>query len=50
MTKGTRDEFYYYASQSKERKMKRILTGMQKKPGYKDTDKKQGQMKMSDYF
>ncbi len=57
MTKGTRDEFYYYASISKERKMKRILTGMQKKPGYKTAEKlkekplkTEAQTKMSDYF
>jgi Fanconi anemia group M protein len=49
MTKGTRDEYYYYSSQNKERKMKSILTGMQKKPGSKKT-KKEGQTKMSDYF
>jgi Fanconi anemia group M protein len=48
MTKGTRDEFYYYASTSKERKMKNILTGMQ---GKKKTKKKKpsGQTKMTDF-
>lgn len=30
MTRGTRDEYYYYASASKERKMKGILRGMQR--------------------
>ncbi len=45
MTRGTRDEFYYHASKNKEKKMMRILTGMQKKPG-----RKVGQTKMEDYF
>lgn len=30
MTKGTRDEYYYYASDNREKRMKKILTGMQK--------------------
>ncbi len=30
MTKGTRDEFYYYASNNREKKMKSILGGMQR--------------------
>ncbi|MBN1170060.1 DEAD/DEAH box helicase family protein [Candidatus Micrarchaeota archaeon] len=49
MTKGTRDEYYYYAANSREKKMKRILTGMQKTPGSK-TAKKTGQMKIGDFF
>ncbi|HSB47769.1 MAG TPA: helicase-related protein [Candidatus Bilamarchaeum sp.] len=41
MTKGTRDEFYYHASESREKKMKGILRGMQraKKTGYESADK-----------
>jgi ERCC4-related helicase len=42
MTRGTRDEFYYYASTSKEKKMKSILTGMQrakKGPSFQSADK-----------
>jgi Fanconi anemia group M protein len=31
MTKGTRDEFYYYASNNREKKMKSILKGMSRK-------------------
>ena len=51
MTKGTRDEYYYYASNSKERKMKSILTGMQKKTkkGKKTEKKLAGQTKISDF-
>jgi Fanconi anemia group M protein len=30
MTKGTRDEYYYYASTNREKRMKKILTGMQR--------------------
>jgi Fanconi anemia group M protein len=30
MTMGTRDEYYYYASKNREKKMKKILTGMQR--------------------
>jgi ERCC4-related helicase len=33
MTKGTRDEFYYHAANNKEKKMKRILSGMQRAKG-----------------
>ncbi len=57
MTKGTRDEYYYYAAMNKERKMKHILTGMQKQgsKGKKTrTPRKSkqlsGQTKMSDYL
>jgi len=32
MTKDTRDEYFYYASQNREKRMKKILRGMQKKP------------------
>ncbi len=41
MTKGTRDEFYYYAANNKEKKMKRILSGMQraKTSGFVSADK-----------
>jgi Fanconi anemia group M protein len=45
MTKGTRDEFYYHASSSREKKMKGILRGMQKaKKGaeYESADKAGG--------
>lgn len=31
MTKGTRDEYHYYASANREKRMKAILSGMQKK-------------------
>jgi ERCC4-related helicase len=31
MTRGTRDEYYYYASNSREKKMKTILKGMSRK-------------------
>lgn len=59
MTKGTRDEYYYYASMNKERKMKSILTGMQKKPRAQKTGsarpaikekKLEGQTKMNDFL
>ncbi len=58
MTKGTRDEYYYYASINKEKKMKNILSGMQKKPKAKGAPKSKkpakkelnGQTKMSDFF
>jgi len=30
MTMGTRDEYYHYAASNREKKMKKILTGMQK--------------------
>jgi ERCC4-related helicase len=59
MTKGTRDEYYYYASINKEKRMKHILSGMQKKPkeakaasAGKPARKKElsGQTKMSDFF
>ena len=62
MTKGTRDEYYYYAANNKERKMKHILTGMQKKPRTEKTRsgrssrpaekerKLEGQTKMNDFF
>lgn len=42
MTIGTRDEYYYYASTNREKKMKKILTGMQraKKSGFESSDKK----------
>ncbi|MFN7991605.1 MAG: helicase-related protein [Candidatus Micrarchaeia archaeon] len=33
MTRGTRDEYYYYAAGNKEKRMKRILTGMQREKG-----------------
>lgn len=51
MTKETRDEYYYYASRNKERRMKGILTGMQrKKPGEKTGKQKtSGQTKMTDF-
>jgi len=61
MTRGTRDEFYYYASQNKEKRMKSILTGMQKSEtpikGMRKAGKKfkkmkkvlSGQTKMSDF-
>ncbi|MFH1685758.1 MAG: DEAD/DEAH box helicase family protein [Candidatus Micrarchaeota archaeon] len=61
MTRGTRDEFYYYASQNKEKRMKSILTGMQKsetpisgmrRAGKKVKKRKKelsGQTKMSDF-
>jgi Fanconi anemia group M protein len=62
MTKGTRDEYYYYASMSREKKMKGILGGMQRaKKGakYEKADKAieqtkpakhlAGQTKMTDF-
>ena len=57
MTKGTRDEYYYYASTSREKKMKGILRGMQraKKTKIESADKLapapklSGQTKMSDF-
>lgn len=60
MTKGTRDEYYYYASINKERKMKHILSGMQKKPEKKSskpraktrkpaTKELSGQTRMTDF-
>ena len=62
ITKGTRDEYYYYASRSREKKMKRILSGMQKKATYKTAEmgkggkkprgkkkKPSGQTKMTDF-
>jgi len=39
MTKETRDEYFYYASKNREKKMKKILTGMQKKPKVMSADK-----------
>ncbi|MBU0532313.1 DEAD/DEAH box helicase family protein [Candidatus Micrarchaeota archaeon] len=45
MTRGTRDEYYHYASANKEKKMKRILTGMQNKKISKLT----GQTKIEDF-
>ncbi|MDD5172051.1 MAG: DEAD/DEAH box helicase family protein [Candidatus ainarchaeum sp.] len=40
MTKGTRDEYHYYASNNREKRMKRILSGMQKskKATYESAD------------
>ena len=53
VTKGTRDEAYYWVSKNKEAKMKHIVRGMQKGMGSK-VDKarpaKAGQAKMSDYL
>ena len=58
MTKGTRDEFYYYAANNKEKKMKSILTGMQRsktssfKSAAKEPEKGRpppGQSKMTDF-
>ncbi|MFH1785521.1 MAG: helicase-related protein [Candidatus Micrarchaeota archaeon] len=53
MTKGTRDEYYYYAANNKEKKMKSILTKMQKNKGEKKehsgVKKAKGQTKMTDY-
>jgi Fanconi anemia group M protein len=53
MTKGTRDEYFYHASNRKEKKMKTILTGMQKKKSVKGTKKGpkvlSGQTKISDF-
>jgi Fanconi anemia group M protein len=54
MTKGTRDEFYYYASINKEKRMKRILSGMQKKPaperGRPKKKELSGQTRMDDFL
>jgi Fanconi anemia group M protein len=54
MTKGTRDEYFYHASNRKEKKMKSILTGMQsKKKAGKRTKKVpkalSGQTRMTDF-
>ncbi|MEW6722981.1 MAG: helicase-related protein [Candidatus Micrarchaeota archaeon] len=57
MTKGTRDEYYYYASTNREKKMKSILGGMQKAKKAKietadkiaTSPKLSGQTKVSDY-
>ncbi len=58
MTKGTRDEYYHYASKNREKKMKSILGGMQKakKAGtkYESANQKPkrpgiGQSKMTDF-
>lgn len=40
MTRGTRDEYHYYASNNREKRMKRILLGMQrsKKAGFQSAD------------
>jgi Fanconi anemia group M protein len=35
MTKGTRDVYYYWASVKKEKKMKAVLKGMQRRGGQK---------------
>lgn len=51
MTKETRDEYYYHASKNKEKKMKSILSGMQKtKIEHKKKPIKIGQSKMSDFM
>jgi Fanconi anemia group M protein len=53
MTKGTRDEFYYHASASREKKMKGILRGMQRakktRPEPADIPRLSGQTKMADF-
>lgn len=58
ITKGTRDEYYYYASRNREKKMKKILSGMQKKATYDTAEKlgktrkkkkSSGQTKMTDF-
>jgi Fanconi anemia group M protein len=54
MTKGTRDEYFYHASNRKEKKMKSILTGMQdKKKAVKGAKKGpkvlSGQTRISDF-
>ncbi|MBI5046712.1 DEAD/DEAH box helicase [Candidatus Micrarchaeota archaeon] len=54
MTKGTRDEYYHYASKNREKKMKTILTGMQKagsiesKPTKKESEKTKTEKKKDD--
>ena len=50
MTKGTRDEYYYHAANSKEKKMKSILTGMQKKKAPSRKERLHGQTKMNDFI
>ncbi len=59
MTKGTRDEYYYYAAGNREKRMKSILSGMQraKKGSFKSAAKEPekaarpppGQSKMTDF-
>lgn len=60
MTKGTRDEYHHYASTNREKRMKAILSGMQKKgkkDEYKSADKLaesrkkqlEGQTRMTDF-
>lgn len=52
MTRGTRDEFYYWASRKKEAKMKSILKGMQNKGGTKKKRRKrklEGQTRISHF-
>ncbi|NYZ73551.1 DEAD/DEAH box helicase family protein [Candidatus Micrarchaeota archaeon] len=41
MTMGTRDEYHHYASTNREKRMKKILTGMQrsKKAGFQSADR-----------
>jgi len=48
ITKDTRDEAYYWVSRSRERKMRRIVKGMQSRLGGEEK-KVKGQSKLSDF-
>jgi len=51
MTKGTRDEYYYWSSLKKEKKMKTIMDSMKRKlSGEKRKSKLEGQTKISSFF
>lgn len=57
ITKGTRDEFFHWASVNREKKMKHIISGMQKKPAAPPQEKKKeiktdisGQSKLDSFF
>ena len=54
ITKGTRDEYYYWSSKRRESKMKTILTSMQlqldKKTGRETSPRLSGQTKMVHFF